>query len=50
MVMGILLSISGFFLYYLIKPPVPGNSFIQEETVFSKKPSVDFETSLRVPN
>lgn len=43
MFMGVLLLISGSFLYWLLKPPVPQNSIIQEEFVFPMNPSLDGE-------
>ena len=42
MVMGSLLLISGYFLYSLLRPPVPQNFILQEELVFPKSPSLDF--------
>ena len=43
MIMGSLLIISGCLLYWLLKPPVPNNSIIQEEFVLSKNSSLDVE-------
>lgn len=39
MFMGPIILISGCFLYWLLKPPVPHNSSLQEEVVFPRDPS-----------
>ncbi len=46
MFMGSLLIISGYFLFWLLKPPVSHNSITQEEVLFSKNPSLDREAGL----
>jgi hypothetical protein len=47
MVMGLLLTFSGCFLYWLLKPPMEQIS-TREEVDFLEKPSVDLDMSLSV--
>lgn len=48
MVMGLLLTFSGCFLYWLLKPPSKQILPIREEVDFLEKPSVDLEMRLSV--
>jgi hypothetical protein len=43
MFMGYFLIISGYFLYWLLKPQVPHKPIIQEEFVYFKNPSIEGE-------
>lgn len=43
MVMGILLSVGGIFLYWMLKPPVDDKFSVQREKVFATKPLVEFK-------
>jgi len=43
MLMGSLMFISGCFLYWLLKPPIPHNAIFQEEVVFLRDPSLNVE-------
>ena len=43
MIMGSLMFVSGCFLYWLLKPPVPHKSNLQEEVVFPRDPSLNVE-------
>lgn len=43
MFMGFLLIVISYFLYWLLKPPVPHNSIIIEEIVFPRDTSQNSE-------
>ncbi|OLN32770.1 hypothetical protein [Desulfosporosinus metallidurans] len=43
MFMGSLMIISGCFLYWLLKPPVPHNSVLEEEIAVPRDPSLNVE-------
>jgi len=43
MFMGSLMIISGYFLYWLLKPSLPNKPVFQEDVVFPREPSLKSE-------